>query len=295
MIAEDRAASDPAALAEEMAQSGIADGERGGSRRADQDGSPEREPRGTRNARSDEHPDRHPPRPSGDPPPDARPSQHARPLGRRRAGQRPGAADPGATFVEFPIDGHITPAADMPPVVDGIERFLSDAWDTAGAAQEPDRVLATVMFTDIVGSTESGASGRRAMARAARAPPCLVRRELSEHGQRGQHGRRRLPRRLRRPARAIRCACAITEEVKELGFEVRAGLHTGECEVSTKRWRGIACTSAPASPPKPTLERCSSQAPSGTSSRAPGSPSQDRGAHELSGIPGEWHLYTVVN
>ncbi|MFN2521529.1 MAG: adenylate/guanylate cyclase domain-containing protein, partial [Candidatus Limnocylindria bacterium] len=64
---------------------------------------------------------------------------------------------PGAAFVEFPIDGHLTPAADLPPVLDEIERFLRDVWETIGAVQEPDRVLATVMFTDIVGSTAKAA------------------------------------------------------------------------------------------------------------------------------------------
>src|SRR6266545_4948295 len=65
---------------------------------------------------------------------------------------------PGAAFVEFPIDGHITRAADLPPVVAEIERFLRDVWETSGVVQEPDRVLATVMFTDIVGSTAKAAA-----------------------------------------------------------------------------------------------------------------------------------------
>lgn len=60
---------------------------------------------------------------------------------------------PGASFIEFPIDGHIPTAAAIGPVVEQIERFLTDVWQNADSPQEPERVLATVMFTDIVGST----------------------------------------------------------------------------------------------------------------------------------------------
>ena len=93
----------------------------------------------------------------GDPCSGACPAQHARPLGRRRARQRPGAADTGCGVRRVPDRRPHPTAADLPPVVDEIERFLRDVWKTSGVVQEPDRVLATVMFTDIVGATSKAA------------------------------------------------------------------------------------------------------------------------------------------
>jgi hypothetical protein len=60
---------------------------------------------------------------------------------------------PGASFEELPIEGHMTPAEGMPRVIDTIQRFLTNAWDAAASPRTPERILATVMFTDIVGST----------------------------------------------------------------------------------------------------------------------------------------------
>jgi pimeloyl-ACP methyl ester carboxylesterase len=120
---------------------------------------------------------------------------------------------PGAAFVEFPIDGHITPAADLPPVVDEIERFLRDVWGTAAAAQEPDRVLATVMFTDIVGSTTKASQvGDAQWRQLLERHHALVRRELMRaRGNEVDTAGDGFLAAFDGPARAIRCACAITE------------------------------------------------------------------------------------
>jgi class 3 adenylate cyclase len=95
------------------------------------------------------------------------------------------------------------------------------------------------------------------------------------------------------PARAIRCACAITDSVRELGLDVRAGLHTGECELIDGKVAGIAVHTGArvASQAKPGEVLVSSTvkdlvAGSGIEFR-------DRGRVELKGIPGEWHLYAV--
>ena len=105
---------------------------------------------------------------------------------------------PGAEFVEFPIEGHITPAADMPPVVSTIERFLIGAWEN-DSLRQPDRQLATLLFTDIVGSTERMASSATPLARTTRTPPC-ARSAGARAGARpgGRHRRRWLLRGLRR-------------------------------------------------------------------------------------------------
>ena len=86
---------------------------------------------------------------------------------------------PGAAFLEFPIDGHIPTAADLPPVVDEIERFLRDAWETLRAVREPDRVLATVMFTDIVGSTRASGMGDARWRELLERHHLLIRRQLA--------------------------------------------------------------------------------------------------------------------
>ncbi len=149
---------------------------------------------------------------------------------------------PGAAFVEFPIDGHITRAADLPPVVDEIERFLRDVWETSGVVQEPDRVLATVMFTDIVGSTAKAAEvGDARWRELLERHHVLVRRELVRaRGKEVDTAGDGFFAAFDGPARAIRCARAITESVNDLGLQVRVGLHTGECELIDGKVAGIA-------------------------------------------------------
>jgi uncharacterized repeat protein (TIGR01451 family) len=149
---------------------------------------------------------------------------------------------PGAAFVDFPIDGHMTPAADLPPVVAEMERFLSDVWETAAVAQEPERVLATVMFTDIVGSTETAAEiGDARWREMLERHHALIRRELLRfRGREVDTAGDGFFASFDGPARAIHCACAIVQTMPELGLQVRAGLHTGECELLDGKVAGIA-------------------------------------------------------
>jgi class 3 adenylate cyclase len=203
---------------------------------------------------------------------------------------------PGASFVEFPIDGHITPAADVPPVVGEIERFLRDVWETTAAAQEPDRVLATVMFTDIVGSTETAAEvGDARWRELLEHHHALIRRELVRaRGQEVDTAGDGFFAAFDGPARAIRCGCAITESVRELGLDVRVGLHTGECELIDGKVAGIAVhtgarVAAKAGRGEVLVSSTVKDLVAGS-----GLKFEDRGAHDLAGIPGEWRLYSVV-
>jgi class 3 adenylate cyclase len=203
---------------------------------------------------------------------------------------------PGAAFVEFPVDGHITPAADIPPVLAEIKSFLEGVWERAGDEHEPERMLATVMFTDIVASTAMAAElGDARWRQLLERHRLLTRRQLA--GARGREvdtaGDGFLAT-FDGPARAIRCACAITEAVKELGIEVRAGLHTGECEILDGEVAGIAVhtgarVAAKAEPGEVLVSRTVKDLVAGS-----GIQFRDRGAHELRGVPGEWRLYAVA-
>ena len=202
---------------------------------------------------------------------------------------------PGASFVEFPVDGHITPAADLPPVIAELERFLLDAWETA-ARQEPDRVLATVMFSDIVGSTETAAEvGDARWRELLEQHHSLIRRELVRaRGKEVDTAGDGFLASFDGPARAIRCGCAITESVKELGLDIRVGLHTGECELIDGKVAGIAVhtgarVAAKAGRGEVLVSSTVKDLVAGS-----GLKFEDRGAHDLAGIPGEWRLYSVV-
>ena len=194
---------------------------------------------------------------------------------------------PGAEFVEFPIDGHMTPAADMPLVLDEIKRFLQAAWTTA-LHREPDRQLATLLFTDIVDSTahmaKLGDAGWRELLERHHA---LVRRELTRaRGQEVDTAGDGFFASFDGPARAVRCAKSIVESVRDLGIDVRSGLHTGECELVDGKMSGIAVhtgarVAAHAGPSEVLVSSTVKDLVAGS-----GLEFEDRGLHELKGIPG---------
>jgi class 3 adenylate cyclase len=202
---------------------------------------------------------------------------------------------PGAEFVEFPVDGHMTPAADMPQVLDAIERFLQAAWE-ADSNREPDRQLATLLFTDIVGSTAHmarlGDAGWRELLERHHS---LVRRELARaRGDEVDTAGDGFFAAFDGPARAIRCAKSIVGGVHELGVDVRLGLHTGECELVDGKISGIAVhtgarVAAHAGPGEVLVSSTVKDLVAGS-----GLEFEDRGVHELKGIPGEWRLYAAV-
>jgi class 3 adenylate cyclase/pimeloyl-ACP methyl ester carboxylesterase len=205
---------------------------------------------------------------------------------------------PGARYVEFPEEGHILSAANSGPMLDEIERFLRRAWE-AGAVEEnePDRVLATVLFTDIVGSSEHAATlGDRAWRDVLQRHHEIVRRSLLRHrGVEVDTAGDGFFASFDGPARAIRCACAITDSVRDLGIDVRAGLHTGECELVDGKVAGIAVhtgarVASKAQPGEVLVSSTVKDLVAGS-----GIAFQDRGLTELKGIPGEWRLFAIEN
>jgi pimeloyl-ACP methyl ester carboxylesterase len=203
---------------------------------------------------------------------------------------------PGATYVELPGKGHIPAVAEVGPVLDETERFLSGAWEAGGwEGGEPDRVLATVLFTDIVGSTakasELGDARWREMLQAHHG---LIRRQLVRfRGTELDTAGDGFFASFDGPARAIRCACAISEGVRELGIEVRAGLHTGECERIDHKVGGIAVNigarvAAEAGASEVLVSSTVKDLVAGS-----GIEFRDRGTAELKGVPGEWRLFAV--
>jgi pimeloyl-ACP methyl ester carboxylesterase len=150
---------------------------------------------------------------------------------------------PNARVVEIPRAGHLAIGERAAAIAAEIERFLKDVWEAGGwEEEEPDRVLATVLFTDIVDSTAKAVElGDRAWRQLLARHHAVIRRELVRfRGAELDAAGDGFFARFDGPARAIRCACAITEGVRELGLEVRAGLHTGECELIDGKVGGIA-------------------------------------------------------
>jgi class 3 adenylate cyclase len=145
---------------------------------------------------------------------------------------------PNAKYVELQGNDHLLWAGDTDRVLDEVEEFLTGS----RSAVEADRVLATVLFTDIVNSTKRAETiGDRAWHDLLGRHNAIVRRELLRH--RGREVRTLGDGFLATfdgPARSIRCALAINESVEPLGLQVRAGLHTGEIEVADDDVSGIA-------------------------------------------------------
>jgi class 3 adenylate cyclase/pimeloyl-ACP methyl ester carboxylesterase len=203
---------------------------------------------------------------------------------------------PGSTLMELPGTGHIPAVREIHPILDEIECFLREAWKTGEWNDTgPDRILATVLFTDIVGATgkaaDLGDSRWRVLLEQHHA---LVRRQLARfRGTEIDTAGDGFFASFDGPARAIRCACAIAEAVKELGLDVRAGLHTGECELVSGKIGGIAVhigarIAAEASPGEVLVSSTVKDLVAGS-----GIDFRDRGVVALKGVPGEWRLLAV--
>ncbi len=200
---------------------------------------------------------------------------------------------PGARLKQLPGVDHTPWVGDWESMLSEIEEFLTGTRQ----AVESDRVLATVLFADIVGSTEKAAAlGDRRWRDLLDAYYTLARRELSRfRGREVDTAGDGFFAAFDGPARAIRCAAALSAGVRALGLEVRAGLHTGECEIIGDKVGGIAVHIG---------ARVAGLARSGevlVSSTVKdlvagsGLGFEDRGAHTLKGVPGQWHLYAVAS
>jgi class 3 adenylate cyclase len=221
--------------------------------------------------------------------------QRADPSARVEHGRYLARHIPGAAYVELDGGEHLPTAVSAPQWLAHMMPFLQEA--VTREAPEPDKVLATVLFSDIVGST----------AGAAELGDAQWRQLLAAH-----HGRVRAQLARFRgveldtagdgffaqfdgPARAIRCALAIREAVREVGLEVRLGLHAGECEALDGKVAGIAVSigariSALAAAGEVLVSQTVKDLVAGS-----GITFEDHGPAELKGVPGEWRLYSVAS
>jgi class 3 adenylate cyclase len=199
---------------------------------------------------------------------------------------------PGAKLVELPGDEHLIWAGNVDDVADEVEEFLTGT----RPVHDADRVLATVLFTDIVGSTERAtALGDRRWRDLLEQHHTVVRRELERfRGREVDTAGDGFLATFDGPGRAIRCACAIRDAVGRLDLEVRAGVHTGECELIGEKVGGIAVHTGArvlsvARPGEVLATSTLRDLVAGS-----GIGFADRGEHELKGV-GTWRLYSVVD
>jgi pimeloyl-ACP methyl ester carboxylesterase len=198
---------------------------------------------------------------------------------------------PGARYVELPGGDHV-PWFDPDRVIAEIREFLTGTREAA----TPDRMLATVLFTDLVGSTERAANlGDRRWRDLLEQHHGAVRRELARfEGNEVDTAGDGFFATFDGPARGIRCAQAIVEAVRPLDLRVRAGLHTGEVELADGKVAGIAVNigarvAARADAGEVLVSGTVKDLVAGS-----GLEFEDRGVAELKGVPGEWRLYAVT-
>lgn len=199
---------------------------------------------------------------------------------------------PGAKYVELPGSDHPFFAGDADSVIDEIEAFVTGSRPSLLA----ERVLATVLFVDIVGSTDRAVSlGDREWRDLLESYLTVVRRHLERYnGVEIDTAGDGLFASFDGPARAVLCASAIRDAVSELGIEVRAGLHVGECEIIAGKIGGVtvhvaARVAAAAEPNEVLVSRTIRDLVAGSSIRF-----EDRGTHSLKGLPEPWTLYRAV-
>ncbi len=210
----------------------------------------------------------------------------------RRNGRYLAQHIPGARYVELPGIDHLPYVGDSEAIVDEIQDFLTGV----RPGPEPDRLLATVLITDIVGSTELAAElGDRRWGKVLEEHRRIVRRTLARfRGHEGDTAGDGFLATFDGPARAVRCAEAIVDQVRDLGLEVRAGLHTGEVELLRDGVGGIgvhigARVSALAGPGEVLVSSTVKDLVAGS-----GLAFEERGEHPLKGVPGEWRLFSVA-
>jgi pimeloyl-ACP methyl ester carboxylesterase len=199
---------------------------------------------------------------------------------------------PGAKYVELDGIDHLPWLGNGDAILDEIEEFLTGMRHGA----EIDRVLATVLFSDIVDSTRKAAElGDRRWRDVLDEHHALVRAEVNRHrGRELDTAGDGFLAAFDGPARGIRAARAITASIRRLGIDVRVGLHTGECEVLGSKLAGIAVhvgarVASLAGPGEVLVSSTVKDLVAGS-----GLKFRERGTHELKGVPGSWQLYSVV-
>jgi class 3 adenylate cyclase len=204
---------------------------------------------------------------------------------------------PGARYEEIAGADIVPWLGDPTAVTEAVEGFLANLTDRTDGDDTVDRILATVLFTDIVDSTakavELGDARWRELLREHHA---RVRAELTRFdGREVNTAGDGFLATFDGPARAIRCGCAVRDVLKDLGIEIRVGLHTGECELIEGEVGGVAVhigarVAASAHPGEVLVSSTVKDLVAGS-----GINFADRGLHELKGIPGEWRLYAVTS
>jgi pimeloyl-ACP methyl ester carboxylesterase len=198
---------------------------------------------------------------------------------------------PGARLVEMPGNDHVPFGDTADQTLAEIEAFVR----ALPGETEPDRVLATIMFADVVGSTERAVElGDRRWRELLQRFHAAVRSELGRfRGREIDTAGDGFLAAFDGPARAVRCARAVGQAVKPLGLQLRAGVHTGECEIMGEKLAGIAVhigarVAAAARPDEVLVSSTVKDLVAGS-----GLSFSDRGIQPLKGVPGEWRLYAV--
>jgi class 3 adenylate cyclase len=200
---------------------------------------------------------------------------------------------PGARLIEYPGDDHLPWNGDAARLADDVQEFVTGK--RRNAAAEPDRVLATVLFTDIVASTERAvALGDRAWTELLARHHAIVRAALERYrGREESTSGDGFLATFDGPARAVRCALDIRDSLAPLGLQVRAGVHTGECERHGDELAGIAVHTgarvmAIAQAGEVLASRVVRDLVAGS-----GLVFTERGTHALKGLPDEWQIYAA--
>jgi class 3 adenylate cyclase len=202
----------------------------------------------------------------------------------------------GARLAELPGSDFGPHMGDSSRVMDELSLFFDDVLEKRSWEAEPNRVLATVLFTDIVGATARAAElGDRAWNELLGAHHATVRSQLEQfRGVEMDTAGDGFFATFDGPARGVRCACAIRDSLKELGLEVRAGLHCGECEIVDGKTSGIAVhigarVASLATPGEVLVSSTVKDLVAGS-----GIEFKDRGEQQLKGISEAWRLFRVV-
>jgi pimeloyl-ACP methyl ester carboxylesterase len=198
---------------------------------------------------------------------------------------------PGAKYVELPSGDHMWWVSHQDEIIGEIQEFLTGT----RPAVDVDRFLATALFTDIIGSTTTAAEiGDHRWREVIERHHAVVRDELARHrGVEQDTAGDGFYATFDGPARAVRCALAVRDRVRELGIEIRAGAHTGECEEIAGKVGGLATIigariSGLAGPGEVLASATVRDLTAGS-----GLHFEDRGVHQLKGVPGEWRVFAA--
>jgi pimeloyl-ACP methyl ester carboxylesterase len=199
----------------------------------------------------------------------------------------------GAKYVELPGDDHVPWVGGQDAILDEVEEFLTGV----RRGPDPDRVLATILFTDIIDSTQRASElGDRGWRDLLEQHHTVVRAELRRYrGREIDNAGDGFCASFDGPARAIRCALAIREDLHRIGLDVRAGIHTGECQVLHDKLAGVAIHAAARIAASGGRGEVRVSGTVRDLVAGSGIAFQDLGPAALKGLPGEWQLLRIIS